>query len=69
MIKQDHTLTNSSEEDTLLTRKQVSERWNCHTETVKRRTRSGELPAVYLSARSIRHRLSDVREFEAKGTY
>lgn len=50
----------------LLSRAQVAARWNLHPETIKRRERAGILPAVRLSSRVVRYRLSDVLALEGE---
>ena len=49
--------------DSLLTRREVADRWRQSTETIKRRERAGLLHALKLG-RSVRYRLSDVLAFE-----
>lgn len=50
--------------DRLLSRREVADRWNVSTETVKRRSREGAFPTVRFNRRLIRYRLSDVERFE-----
>ena len=57
-----------ADEDVLLSRKQVAKRWEVCTETVKRRERSGLLPAVRFNQRLTRYRLSDVLALEREAT-
>jgi hypothetical protein len=52
---------------TFLTRREVATRWRCSGETIKRRQRRGLLHPVYLSARKILYRLSEVEALEANG--
>ena len=49
--------------DSLLTRRELADRWRQSTETIKRRERAGLLHALKLG-RSVRYRLSDVLAFE-----
>lgn len=49
---------------TLLSRKQVAERWSCCTATVARKL---ELKKIKLSNRMTRYRLEDVQEAEKLG--
>ena len=49
--------------DSLLTRRELADRWRQSTETIKRRERAGLLHALRLG-RSVRYRLSDVLAFE-----
>ena len=51
------------ERETLLTRKQLSERHKVSIETLKRRERAGELPALKMG-RGVRYRLSDILRIE-----
>lgn len=44
----------------LLTAEDVAKRLNVHTETVRRWTRDGKLPAVRLPNRAVRFRSEDV---------
>jgi excisionase family DNA binding protein len=48
--------------DRLLTRAQVAAELSCSTSTVKRRIRTGELPAVF-DGRLVRVRESDLRRY------
>jgi hypothetical protein len=48
----------------LLTRKELSGRWQLSTETLKRRERCGLLPFLKLG-RGVRYRLADVEHLEA----
>jgi hypothetical protein len=48
----------------LLTRKELSDRWQLSTETLKRRERCGVLPFLKLG-RGVRYRISDVETLEA----
>jgi hypothetical protein len=49
----------------LLTRKQLSGRWQLSTETLKRRERCGLLPFLKLG-RGVRYRLADVLHLEVE---
>lgn len=62
------TTTNGSiqDSDPLLSRKQVSERWGCSEETVKRRHRSGQLRGYRIGWNVVRYRLSDVLNYEER---
>jgi hypothetical protein len=51
----------------LLTRKELSGRWQLSTETLKRRERCGLLPFLKLG-RGVRYRLSDIEHLEAEAT-
>ncbi|MAF43628.1 MAG: hypothetical protein CMI54_05610 [Parcubacteria group bacterium] len=55
----------NKENNTLLTRQEVADRWQCCTATIRRRQASGQLPAVIFSQNSIRYRLEDVMKVES----
>jgi hypothetical protein len=46
-----------------LSRQQIAERWQCSTETIKRREKAGILPSHRLGG-LVRYRLSDVERIE-----
>jgi len=48
-----------------ITPKQLSERWLCSVEKLKRMRRAGKLPVSYLG-RSARYRLADVLKIESE---
>jgi hypothetical protein len=48
----------------LLTRKELADRWQLSTETLKRRERCGLLPFLKLG-RGVRYRLTDIERLEA----
>jgi len=48
-----------------ITPKQLSERWLCSVEKLKRMRRAGKLPVSYLG-RSARYRLADVLKVESE---
>ncbi len=50
-----------------LTRRELATRWRCSRETVKRRQRSGDLHAVYLSDRKVLYSLEEIETLEAAG--
>jgi hypothetical protein len=52
---------------TFLTRRELATRWRCSGETIKRRQRRGLLNPVYLSARKILYRVSEIEALEADG--
>lgn len=51
--------------EVFLTAHELAQRWRCSGETLKRRRRSGQLPA-YKLGRSVRFKLADVLAFEAQ---
>ena len=55
-------ITNQSER--LLSRRELSERWDLSTKTLKRREKAGELRPLTLSANCVRYRLSDILAIE-----
>jgi DNA-binding transcriptional regulator PaaX len=52
-------------EPVFITPRQLSERWLCSIEKLKRMRRAGSLPVSYLG-RSARYRLADVLKIEAE---
>jgi hypothetical protein len=50
-------------EDRLISRRQLGERWACSRETLKRRERAGILP-VYKLGKGVRYKLHDVEAIE-----
>jgi hypothetical protein len=52
-------------EERLLTRKKLSDRWDLSIETLKRRERCGLLPFLKLE-RGVRYRLADIEHLEAE---
>lgn len=50
-----------------ITPHQLSERWLCSVEKLKRMRRAGKLPVSYLG-RSARYRMADVLRIEAEAT-
>ena len=55
--------TNIKNEDKLISRRQLGERWACSRETLKRRERAGILP-VYKLGKGVRYKLHDVEAIE-----
>lgn len=47
----------------LISRKQLAERWSLSTETLKRRERTGILPALKMG-RGVRYRITDIERIE-----
>jgi hypothetical protein len=54
---------NKIEQKIHLSRHQIAERWQCSTETIKRREKAGILPSHRLGG-LVRYRLSDVERIE-----
>jgi len=54
--------------DTLVSRRQVAERWGVSWMTVKRREQAGELTPVWFNCRRVRYRLEEVLRCEAAAT-
>jgi len=54
---------NDADED-LITRSELSFRWRCHIETIKRKEKGGQLHPIRFSERMVRYRLSEVRAIE-----
>ena len=61
--RETRTQNNNSNEPGLLTRRQLSDRWQVSKETIKRREKNGTLPVLKLG-RDARYRLSDVLRLE-----
>jgi hypothetical protein len=60
-----HNVTQPSDKAVhLLSRRQLADRWQLSTETLKRRERCGTLPFLKLG-RGVRYRISDVESLEA----
>lgn len=57
-----------SESERLLSRRDLSERWNLSIKTLKRREKAGELRPLTLSANTVRYRLSEILEIEEDAT-
>lgn len=47
-----------------ITRKQLAIRWNCSTETIKRKERSGYVKPFKFGQRFVRYRLADIEQLE-----
>jgi hypothetical protein len=54
-------------EDSLLTRRELADRWKVSIETIKRRERARVLRPLRLEGRIIRYRMSDVVRIEQGG--
>ena len=54
-------------EDSLLTRRELADRWKVSIETIKRRERARVLRPLRLEGRIIRYRMSDVVRIEQEG--
>ena len=54
-------------QDSLLTRRELADRWKVSIETIKRRERARVLRPLRLEGRIIRYRLSDVMRIEQEG--
>jgi len=51
-------------QDRLLSRKELAERFSCSIKTLKRREKAGTLRPLSLGARTVRYRLSDILAIE-----
>jgi excisionase family DNA binding protein len=60
-------LNTKSPEETFLTSKQLTERWQCADITLQRWVAAGKLPVVMIG-RNFRFRLSDILELERRST-
>jgi hypothetical protein len=54
-------------EDSLLTRRELANRWKVSIETLKRRERASILRPIRLDGRIVRYRMSDVVKIEQEG--
>lgn len=54
----------NAENDRLISRKELSDRWNLSIKTIKRREEAGELQPLTLSANCVRFRLSEILAIE-----
>lgn len=48
----------------LISRRELSERWDCSVENLKRYEKRGRLKPIKLSKRFLRYRLSDIEQLE-----
>ena len=53
----------------LITRRQLTARWQCSPATVKRRERAGALPVVTLGGNRARYLVADVEAYEAATSF
>jgi len=53
------------QDETLVSRKWLAERWSCCTETLKRMEKRDQLHPVRLGAKMLRYRLSEIENIEA----
>ena len=53
-----------NQSDRLLSRKELSQRWDLSIKTLKRREKDGELRPLTLSANTVRYRLSEILAIE-----
>lgn len=54
-------------EESLLTRRELADRWKVSIETIKRRERARVLRPLRLEGRIVRYRMSDVVRIEMEG--
>jgi hypothetical protein len=54
--------------DALFSRRQLADRWATSIETIKRRQKQGVLTPIYLSARQVRYKLSQIVNVEQEAT-
>lgn len=57
----------SNQTEHLLTPREVTQRLRCSVSTLRRLTRSGRLPVVWISERLPRYRATDLKNFEDAG--
>jgi hypothetical protein len=53
-------------DEELISRPGLARRWECHTESVKRREKKGLLHPIALSPRMVRYRMSEVLKLESE---
>ena len=53
-----------TQSDRLISRKELSDRWNLSIKTLKRREKAGELHPLTLSANTVRYRISEILALE-----
>ena len=58
---------NETVEESLLTRRELADRWKVSIETIKRRERARVLRPLRLEGRIVRYRMSDVVRVEMEG--
>jgi hypothetical protein len=51
-------------EDEFIERTGLAKRWKCHTETIRRKEKTGQLHPLYISSRLVRYRMSEVLALE-----
>ena len=56
------------QDDRLLSRHALSDRWDCSIETIKRYDRRGITKPVRIAPRMVRYRLSDIQKIEEGGS-
>ena len=54
-------------QDSLLTRRELADRWKVSIETIKRRERARVLRPLRLEGRIVRYRMSDIMRIEQDG--
>ena len=54
-------------EESLLTRRELADRWKVSIETIKRRERARVLRPLRLEGRIVRYRMSDIARIEMEG--
>jgi hypothetical protein len=59
-----NTINNADFSPQLISRKALAARWQCSSETVKRRTREGVLHPVRFNSRMIRYPMSEILRVE-----
>ena len=59
-MKENQHATTEKIHEILVSRRQIADRWSTSVETIKRRQKQGVLTPIYLSARQVRYRLSEI---------
>jgi hypothetical protein len=57
-------LPQNSRDEALLSRLDLTRRWNCHVETLKRWEGQGRLKPIKIGGKFLRYRLSDIEKLE-----
>jgi DNA-binding transcriptional MerR regulator len=61
-------LPKNPRQEVLYSRQDLASRWHCHIETIKRWEARGLLKPIKVGHKFLRYRLSDIEDFERKGS-
>jgi hypothetical protein len=59
---------NDFEDAECISRPDLADRWDCHTETLKRREKAGSLHPLRFSTRMVRYSMREVRAIEREAS-